>query len=61
MKKAIGFPVISYEVNCPYCSETSYSDICHKDWDELEWGDGTPYGVLKCDECDNEFEVSIEG
>jgi len=58
MKEAIGTVDISYQVDCPYCDETNYSD---GSWDNLEYGDGLPHGVLKCYECNNEFQVTIEG
>lgn len=62
MKKAIGNINISYDVECPYCEESSYSDVCSDDgWEDLEYGDGTPHGKLTCGECKKEFEIEIEG
>lgn len=59
MKKAIGEQQdISYQVDCPHCGETSYSDM--GDWSDLEHGDGTPHGVLECSDCGEEFEMSIK-
>lgn len=58
MKKAIGTVDISYQVDCPHCDGTNYSD---SSWDNLEYGDGLPHGVLECDFCKKEFEVEIEG
>ena len=58
MKKAIGNIDTSYSVDCPHCNETNYSDTS---WDDLEWGDGLPHGVLECYDCEKEFEVEIEG
>ena len=51
---------ISYQVDCPHCNETSYSDIHTDDWDKLEHGDGYPYGELQCSTCDKSFYVSID-
>jgi len=58
---AIGSVDISYQVDCPNCSETTYSDIDHEQWSKLEYGDGYPHGTLKCNECGEEFYVTIEG
>lgn len=59
MEKVIGEVHISYSVECPSCDETSYSDVHHEDWEDLEYGDGYPHGVLKCDNCDHEFYINI--
>jgi len=60
MKEAIGEQQsVEYQVDCPYCGETSYSDVCSEEWRKLEWGDGTPYGTLECSDCDKEFNISI--
>jgi len=58
MKEAIGKIVFNYEVDCPHCGETNYSGT--DQFDKLEHGDGTPFGVLKCFECENEFYLTIE-
>jgi len=50
---------ISYEVDCPSCGETSYSDVNSDEWASLEWGDGYPYGVLECGNCSEEYHVTI--
>jgi len=60
MKKQKGIiQDISYQVDCPHCNETSYSDV-NSGWDSLEYGDGYPSGELKCDECSKSFYLTIE-
>lgn len=63
MLEAKGAVDISYRVDCPHCEETQYSDVSsgENQWDELEYGDGLPHGVLKCSDCDENFYVEIEG
>lgn len=58
MKESIGDIDISYYVDCPHCSETNYSDS-GEEWGSLEYGDGLPHGVLKCDNCEEDFQMSI--
>lgn len=60
METAIGTVVISYQVDCPHCGETNYSDADYKQWVNLEWGDGHPHGNICCIECDKEFYLEIE-
>ncbi len=62
MKESLGVVQdISYQADCPYCEETTYSDIHREEWEnELEYGDGHPYGVLNCPSCQEDFELSIE-
>lgn len=56
MKEAIGTVNTSYEVDCLHCGETSYSDVSISDgWEDLEYGDGLPSGVLNCGECRKDF------
>jgi len=57
---AIGQVDISYSVDCPNCGETQYSDGDWNQWSKLEYGDGLPYGTLKCSDCGEEFYVEIE-
>lgn len=64
MLEAKGEVHISYSVDCPHCGETQYSDINasgERYWDELEYGDGLPYGELKCCDCKEIFHVEIKG
>ncbi len=61
MKKAIGEFHVTYSVECPHCGETNYSNLDYDNWQKLEWGDGYPYGTLECSECEEEFNVEIEG
>ena len=59
MKKATGEQQpVEYAVDCPNCGATSYSDV-NKGWSNLDYGDGAPCGVLTCDECNEDFEMSI--
>ena len=60
MKSATGTVSISYQVDCPYCGETNYSDSSYAQWVNLEWGDGHPHGMLKCDDCKEEFQMDIQ-
>jgi len=61
MKQAVGIvQEISWQVDCPECGETSYSDIDPDGWGKLEYGDGHPYGELKCSSCLESFYVTIE-
>ena len=48
---------IEYVAECPYCKESTYSDIHFEAWKRLEYADGTPYGVINCPSCENEFEL----
>lgn len=58
--EANGTVNISYEVDCPHCGETQYSDVDYAQWVNLEYGDGHPHGVLECNDCGEHFYVNIE-
>jgi len=61
MKKAYGTTNISYQADCPHCGETTYSDIDIDAWkNNLEFGDGTPYGSMPCPDCKEIFYLEIE-
>jgi len=62
MEKSVGTVNISYQVDCPYCGETNYSDVQrYSGWEDLEYGDGLPHGILNCGDCKQDFEVEIQG
>jgi uncharacterized Zn-finger protein len=50
----------SYSIECPHCSEITYSDIHHREWEVLEFGDGYPHGNIDCPSCEKEFHINIE-
>lgn len=56
MKTVVAEQVISYVCNCPHCGETILSDY-KEDWDIWKNIDYTV--EIKCDECDNIFEVDL--
>ena len=49
----------SYSCDCPHCGETTYSDVDFDEWQELEYGDGYPYGSIKCPDCGKDFYIDI--
>lgn len=58
MKTAEGYTILKYAVNCPYCNKTHF-DSDKKQWANLEYGEGKPYGEIKCTDCGETFEMSI--
>ena len=56
MKTVVAEEIISYVCNCPYCEETILSEY-QDDWDIAE---NQEYDqVLKCEECEKEFIVTL--
>ena len=56
IKNVIAEEVISYACNCPYCDTVIYSGY-KDDWDIANNYEDTV--EIKCDECDNSFEVDL--
>lgn len=64
MKETTGTIIINYDVSCPHCEETMYSDIDRDWWDETfgsdfgsdEWDFKSDF-TCKCKECETEFQV----
>lgn len=60
MKIAEGQTRITYQVDCPNCRETTFSNSDYEHWHKhLEFGDGKPYGEMPCPDCKEVFEISI--